>query len=428
MEAAGRELGRIGRDTGRLLLRHWPALLTLGLLGAAWRAGAVWLAVIVSDHSGIAAQWLLALAPVGYLLAVVGMLRVGRGTLPRLRAARDATAPRATAEGRPTRLLDIAASVLIPFLGAYIAYGLFDQDLARFTNVAAFDEFNQFDLTREVDYDFMGRLGLYAWPIALAIVVGAWVVRWALGIAEARTGWVALGLLGALAEVYYTGQLAVQSAMLRTGGLDWLATRRASSSPAQLWDWVTAHASWLAHGLAVVGGLAGALLGSAEAVLLVPIAWLVVATIVLGHNVFPEHEAAEGQRARWLRSPVVRSFADDILERFGPFADAMRVLGAIGLIPMLGLCLIMLLIVRIPTLVSYAVRAVVGPVKTDTWLAFSPIEGAAGLALSLTVLAPLLAATVAWILDRAATTAAVQGGEVQGAEVQGSARNSTYSG
>lgn len=78
---AAREVGRIVRDAARLLLRHWPALLTLGLLGAAWRSGTLWLAVIVSDRSGPLAQLLLALAPVGYLLAIVAMLRVVRPSL-----------------------------------------------------------------------------------------------------------------------------------------------------------------------------------------------------------------------------------------------------------------------------------------------------------------------------------------------------------
>ncbi|MCA0179915.1 MAG: hypothetical protein LCH77_10060 [Actinobacteria bacterium] len=81
MREAAREVGRIVRDAARLLLRHWPALLTLGLLGAAWRSGTLWLAVIVSNRSGPLAQLLLALAPVGYLLAIVAMLRVVRPSL-----------------------------------------------------------------------------------------------------------------------------------------------------------------------------------------------------------------------------------------------------------------------------------------------------------------------------------------------------------
>lgn len=178
MTVAAAQVRAILRDAARLLWRHWPALLTLGLLGAAWRSGALWLAVIVSDHAGFAAQLLLSLAPIGYLLALVAMLRVCRPSLAPLLAADAATAPMAATERRPVRLLDIAVSILVPFLAAYIGYGLLEQDLARFTNVAAYDEFNQFDLTREVDYDFAGRLALYAWPIALAIMLGASPPSW----------------------------------------------------------------------------------------------------------------------------------------------------------------------------------------------------------------------------------------------------------
>ena len=391
MTAAAAQVRAILRDAARLLWRHWPALLTLGLLGAAWRSGALWLAVIVSDHAGFAAQLLLALAPIGYLLALVAMLRVCRPSLAPLLAADAATAPMAATERRPVRLLDIAVSILVPFLAAYIGYGLLEQDLARFTNVAAYDEFNQFDLTREVDYDFAGRLALYAWPIALAIMLGAWIVRWGLGRAEARTGVAALGLLGALVEVYYTGQLAAQSAAVRSGALDWLATRRALAEAARVWDWLLEHLGVVATALAGAAGFAADLLASAEAVFVVPVAWLTVATIVLGHNIFPERPQDPVGTGRGPRWAWLRSLSRDVRERFGAFIDALRTLAGLGLLPMLALCLILLLLVRVPVLASYVVRGLLGPMRTQTWLGIAPIEATATLAVSIALIAPVLA-------------------------------------
>jgi hypothetical protein len=40
----------------------------------------------------------------------------------------------------------------------------------------------------------------------------------------------------------------------------------------------------------------------------------------------------------------------------------------------------------------------VGPVDTDTWLAFAPVERGLGLAVSMAITAPLLAAAVEWLV------------------------------
>ena len=41
MTVAAAQVRAILRDAARLLWRHWPALLTLGLLGAAWLRGQI---------------------------------------------------------------------------------------------------------------------------------------------------------------------------------------------------------------------------------------------------------------------------------------------------------------------------------------------------------------------------------------------------
>jgi hypothetical protein len=56
-----------------------------------------------------------------------------------------------------------------------------------------------------------------------------------------------------------------------------------------------------------------------------------------------------------------------------------------------------LLALRVPYLVSAVWRMAVGPVDSDTYVAWAPIEGAIGDALMLTVLAVLLAAGVDWM-------------------------------
>jgi hypothetical protein len=55
-------------------------------------------------------------------------------------------------------------------------------------------------------------------------------------------------------------------------------------------------------------------------------------------------------------------------------------------------------VLRIPWLVGQLIRLAVGPLPTDTWLAFSPMEKTVGLALTMVLAAALLAAAIDWLL------------------------------
>ena len=225
-----RDVPTVFLTAGRLLLRHWPALLTLALLGAAIRNGAVWGAIRLSEVHGQLGQLMLVLAPLGYLLPVVAMLSICRRSLPALQAA-EAQGEMAPTEGRQLRLLDVAVSVLVPFLAVYQSYGLLEADLFRFRNSAAADEFLEssplFNIDPEDDAT-ASRLGIYSIQVALLIVVGAWLVRWALGRAERTLKLTALAFVGAFVEVYYTAQLAGQLVVLKVEGVPWLQDRVAA--------------------------------------------------------------------------------------------------------------------------------------------------------------------------------------------------------
>jgi hypothetical protein len=385
----------------RLVARHWPALLALAFLGTGLRAGVLWLAVRVSDHSSFVAQLILVLAPLGYLLPVVAMLHLCRGSLPHVLELDALPGPEATTERRERRLVDVAVSVLVPFLAVYVSYGLLEQDRLRFLNEAAFAEFNQLDLSKPPDYDFAGRLGVYAPLTVLAIVVVAWVLRFALGRVENLTRFLSLAFLGALVEVYYTMQVARRFAGARTSAVAWVEQRRASDVVERRYDDVLGH---LGPVRTVTDWLLG-LVGSLDAVVVVPLAWLTVAAVVLGHKLSPpaEEKEEEEREPRFRRVPsgvrrAAGSLTADVRERWSAFWGGLRLLGSAGLVPMLVFSLVFLLVIRVPLLVSHLVRDVVGPVRTDTWLAFSPIEDGFGLALSMALTAPLLAAALDWLI------------------------------
>ncbi|SEC82196.1 hypothetical protein SAMN04489844_3058 [Nocardioides exalbidus] len=410
MTPAWRQVGAVLVVAGRLWLRHWPMLLTLAFLAMALRRGALWAAVEVSDQHALVAQAVLQLAPLGYLLGVISMLLLLGRDLPGLRELSDRSGPVATTERRERRLVDVAVSFLVPFLAVYVSSGLLEEDRLAFFNAAAFDEFNQVRPGVADAVDFGGRLGLdWGFAAFLGIVVVAWTARWALGRFERRTEFVALAFVGALVEVFYTGQGSRYLVAVENQGQGWLAERRAVALVESRYDSVLEAIGPLAGPVERVVSFLSALVGSLDAVVVVPLAWLTVAAVVLGHKLSgpeePEEPAiadGEGPRpARTARHVVgsgLRALLADVSERFSALWGSLKLLAGAGLAPMLAFGLVFLVALRVPLLVSYAWRQVAGPTETDTWLAFEPWESALGQAVSLVVLVPLLAAAVEWVV------------------------------
>lgn len=409
METRIRQVPGVLATAGRLILRHWPMLLALAFLGNALRGAALWAAVVLSDWNSFVGQLFLVLTPIGYLLPIIAMLHLMRGSLPALAELDARPGPEATTERRERRLVDVAVSFLVPFMAVYVSYGLLEEDRERFINEAVFDEFNQLELGVESVYDFGGRVGLFSLQVVLLIVAVAWVLRWALGRFERRVQFLGLAFLGALVEVYYTGQVARQWTAAKNETMGWLDERVAVAAVRTRYDGALEALGPLANPVDTVTGWLFGLLGSLDAVVVVPVAWLTVAAVVLGHKLSPP-VARDPASTRWRRVPKqVRraggSLFSDVVERWSAFWGGLRLLAAAGAAPMLTFGLCFLVALQVPWLVSTVWRLVVGPVDTDTFLAFSPWEGAVGLSLSMVVVAPLLAAAVEWLVAAHLTAA-----------------------
>ncbi|WP_454851977.1 hypothetical protein [Promicromonospora soli] len=412
---------RILVSAGRLFVAHWPALLTLGLLGVAVRNGAMWGAVELSQWNSFVAQLLLIVSPLGYLMPVVGMLWVCRESLPHLRPdpgprrgghgqipgmlSGAPRAPMMPSEGRERRLIDIALSVLVPFLVVYEVEGLMDADRDRFINEAAADEmFN--DMFSVQGIDFISRLGVWnSWTL-VAIVAVAFVLRWLLGRLEGKLGFLGIAVLGACLEVYWTSQVAgqIEAIELRL----WKeATDRQLVAAAVGTVGVAQEAVGETgnNAVATAADGAGTVLESLDVVLVAPLAWLAIGAVVLGHKLMEppstEHRWLDSMTwlPRGLRS-LLESLTEDLRARFSALWNGVKMIVDGGLGPMLVFCLGYLVIMRVPQGLGWAVRAVTGPVETNTWLAFSVMESAAGLALALALAAALIAATVEVLVER----------------------------
>ncbi|WP_369371122.1 hypothetical protein AB1046_20480 [Promicromonospora sp. Populi] len=422
---------RILVSAARLFAAHWPALLTLGLLGVAVRNGAMWGAVELSQWNSFVAQLLLILSPLGYLLPVIGMLWVCRDSLPSLREPSQpkpsprgpaprppgqipgqipgmlptAHAPLMPSEGRERRLIDIALSVLVPFLVVYEVEGLMDADRARFVNEAAADElFN--DAFSAQGVDFTSRLGVWSGWTLVAIVLGAFVLRWGLGRLEGRLGFLGIAVLGGCIEIYWTNQVAGQIQAIERG-LWYVAEDRqlvaaavgtVGAAQESVGETGNAAAGFVVDGIVTV-------FESLDVVLVAPLAWLAIGAVVLGHKLMepPSTEHRWLDRMTWLPAglrSILESLTEDLRARFSALGDGVKMIFRGGLGPMLVFCLGYLVIMRVPWGLGWLVRTVTGPVESATWLAFSPMESAAGLAIALALAAALIAATVEELVER----------------------------
>ncbi|SEH77201.1 hypothetical protein SAMN04489835_3941 [Mycolicibacterium rutilum] len=386
-------------EAGRLLLRHWPVLLAIAFAGMAFRGAALWAAVEVSDHVNWLGHGLVIFAPLGFLVAMIAMLHVLRNDLPNAARAASGTAPADATTGRERRLIDVTTSMVVPFFAVYVSAGLLTRDVGQFVNEAGTDEFNQIDFYGTGTGPDFSRVFLNSVYLVAGLVLAAWVLRFALGRAEKRWRFLGFAILGALVEVYWSANVAGYIEGEKTAAKDWLTSRVVVAELTGLYDGVVDRLGPLTQPVRTVNSWVLDVLGSIDAVVIVPLAWITVGAVVLGHKLAPPPKTAHPWLTRMsaVPKPVVRTVggvADDVTSRFAAFTEGLRMMARAGLVPMLLFGLASLLALRIPYVVSAVWRLAVGPVDSDTYVAWAPIEGAIGDALMLSVLAALLAAGV----------------------------------
>lgn len=414
--AGGADLVSVVSTAVRLWLGHWPILLTIALLGGAGRMAALWAAVELSGVSNTLGVAVLVFAPLCSITSIVLLLHVLRGSLPYLAAAGAVHAPVDPTTRRERQLIDMLASVLVPFLAVYASYGLLAEDSFRYRNSIAGKEFSENAAplfgANGIDIDrFVFATG---W-VAAAIVLGAIAVRWGLARLEGRGRSARLGFVGAYVEVVWMMTLAAYLAASKDRAWAWVEGRRAIDIVLSWWldllDLVGPAARPLDAAVTWVGGL----LGELDDIVVVPIAWLTVGAIVYGHKLAagPARPPRGGRASRFDRLPapvrrwggeLVGQLVGDVRARFSGLVSGIRRLAVAGLGPMLVFALAFLASARIEDGLQLLVRVWLGPQQVDTWLAFSPHVDTVTRAIGLTITMCLLAAAVDRILgaDRTA--------------------------
>lgn len=392
----------------RLWLRHWPVLLTLALLGGAGRMAAIWGATVASDVNNTLGVAILVLAPLASVTAIVLMLHVLRHSLPHIASVADSDAPDNGTTGRQRRLLDILASVLVPFLAVYASYGFLREDIDRFVNAAVADEFLA---NADIFYKPAGeaidtdRFVFATGWLAVAIVAGAVLLRWGLARLEGARGWLWLGFAGAYVEVLWLTTLAAHVTIYKDKAWDWVEGRKGIDMFAGWWLDLMSRLGAAANPIDAATDWLFGVLGDFDALVVIPVSWLAVGAVVYGHRLVPPPEPQPRRAFAKVPKPVRRVSGEvfgDVRERFTGLTGGLRQLAIAGLAPMLIFALAFLASARLEDALNMLARRLIGPQELDTWLAFSPHVDTLTRAVGLTVTMCLLAAAVDRVLSRGA--------------------------
>lgn len=362
---------------GRLLWRHWPALLAWYLAGILGRYAVIEVAGYVGAYSAVAGSLLLPLAILSRLVALVAMFLVLRDGMRELNAI--APVP-AEAGVRRREFFDALMGGILPFFAFYAAWGYLREDAAAYssrllevsTSLSAVAIFQD---EAQAGDGLAGEITLT--PLTVAIVVVAFALRWLLKRYKDRlpkwfavfsvyleTVWVYFAVaVIAIVLGFVSGWVGSRQAMVWLGDLrETIAT--AFVPLAWLWEAV----EWL--------------LGEAGGIILLPVAWLTIAGVVYGQAVAAEAVPTEsfgGDTVRRIRSRYrslparLRARLADVWEefvsRFRPIGRAFVLMWRAGPALIGGFVLLYTLLLALQGVLEWAVLRAVGPHDLDDfWL------------------------------------------------------------
>ena len=209
----------------RLVVRHAPTLLVIYLFGSTVRNGVLWASVEVSAHNPTAAGFMLPLAPMATLTAIILMLRVVSTSL----TSASFGGPEGP-ETTTTPWLGLLASTLIPFLTVYAAQGYLKEDIRLFVNAASYDEIFGSAGAFYGDSADTGRTIVADGALMVGIVAVALVLRFAINKLDLPSRHTTWGLLAAYVEVLWLFLIARQFTNYQDRIRAWVTDRRFVSS------------------------------------------------------------------------------------------------------------------------------------------------------------------------------------------------------
>lgn len=406
-------------DGLRLLARHWPALISIFLLGLAARNAAMWAAVVLGREHPVLASLLVPLAPLSMVIALVVMLRVAgssaRWTLPGQDVRGETKAERRAA--RRERLA-VLASALVPFLTVYALQGHLDADRFQFINESYADEYASGSMFDGAAIDDRTLVTVTSWQLGL--VVGALLMRSVIDRLDLPSRHAAWALLAALVEVTWLTWLASLLTSRWYDAGDWIRERVVFAEAGEAWREATGLLGPLTAPVRAAGDLLVGIVTGISDIVVTPVAWLAVGAVVLAGGLRDSRRARLGEhrvvlRARERVAPRLQGRLDrleghrwwrpervgDLLgRRFEELIAGVRTLVHAGLVPVLTFCLVLGLAQLAEWGTAVLLRAAIGPRDPEAMLAFSPYLDAATRTVYTVVIVVLVAAAVSRLLTR----------------------------
>lgn len=402
-------------DALRLLWRHWPALISIFLLGLAARNGAMWAAVILGRDHPVLASLLVPLAPLSMVIALVAMLKVA-GSSARWTLGTEELESTGWAARRER--LALLASALVPFLTVYALQGHLDADKRQFINESYADEYASGAMFDGGPIDDRTLLTVATWQVGL--IVGALLLRGVIDRLDLPRRHAAWGLLAALVEVTWLTWLASLATSRWYDAGDWLADRVVFDKIGDAWHWVTGVLGPLTEPVRWAGDVLVGIVTGISDIVVTPLAWLAVGAVVLAGGLRDSRRARLGEhrvvvRAREGVGTRVRGrierleghrlwrperIGDLLGRRFEELIAGVRTLVHAGLLPVLTFCLVLGLGQLAEWGAALSVRALLGPGDPDTMLAFSTYSDVVTRTVYTVVIVVLVAAAVSRLLTR----------------------------
>lgn len=367
------------RVAGRLLWRHWPALLALYLAGTLGRYVAIEVAGFVGAYSAVGGALLFPLAILSRLVALVAMLLVLRDGMVRLGVIAPIPAERAQ---RRRAFVDALLAGILPFVAFYAAWGYLREDAAAY-----FSRLLEVNSGLIADEILSGgeRAGdaavgeLSFGPATIAIIIAAFAGRWLWKRYRPR-----LPAIFAAGAVYLEVLWVYLSVTLIADALNivtaWVQDRQAIV-------WLGDIRQWVGEQLAPVAWVWDAVewaLGEVGGIVLLPIAWLTIAGVIYGQAVAPQSARLGGPvvtraRARFDTVPSrlrarLRDVWSDLIARFQPIGRALLLMWRAGPVLIGSYVLLFTLLLALDAALEVALTRAIGPEDLrGFWMVNAPL-------------------------------------------------------
>lgn len=389
-----RTVARVFVDGGRVLLMHWPQLVSLFLAGWAGRMAFLWLAANVSNVSPTLALFVVPFAPLSTLLALVLMLRA---TAPTLSAFQEVMEP-VTARQRWRTDLGVAAQVLIPFLAVYASAGLLKEDAKVFVQDAIADEALNASIQ---SVDFSRTVYADGWALLLLVVLAV-VARKVISLLKLTDRHLAWCAVAVYIEVLWMMTLVNAFANQIQVFSDWVQSRRLIAGIIEWWMASVQGLRSISAEVAVLIDVVSKFLGELGNVVVVPVAWLAIGAAVFGVTLKGvgfkvDTHSGVTRRVQIIPLPVRRvmsQVAEPVTTPVKNTVSAIAKVASAGVLSMVLFCVVFSIAGGLQIMTYELLRLVIGPGDAIRQYAMVPYMQLAGRAVYFVVALSLLAAAV----------------------------------